>query len=216
MYGGSMGSIEGPRGWGRPLISMAHMVSLGFDEVRENLIEMVEVMYENAAMRSITQDEKHTVRTLSNNGGKYGWRNTDGSPIRAWVCWEESIAVMGLWAAWKVTGNEHARELALDVARTITKHAFFNENGRWYSCYAVRWDTLEPGRPLPESSYTLKNNPEDNKDIFVYGMQQWMLPSLRILANELPDDPDAERAVEIINYFGVKPSDFNDSAWWAV
>lgn len=216
MYGSSMQSIEGPRGWGRPLISLAHMVSLGFDEVRDNLIEMVEVMYNNAALRHIEQDEAHSVRTLSNNGGKYGWRNDDGSPIRAWVCWEESIAVMGLWAAWRVTGNEHAKELALDVARTITKHAFFKNNDHWFSCYAVRWNTLDPGMPMPESSYTLTLNPEDNKDVYVYGMHQWLLPSLRILANQFSDDADSKRAAEIINFFGIRPVDFNDSAWWAV
>lgn len=216
LFGQPNGSISSPRGWGRPLLSMAHMVSLGFNEVKDNLNEMVEVMYKGASMMKLPQDESLTVRTLSNDGAKYGWNNLDGSPIRAWVCWEESIAAMGLWAAWKVTGNTHAKELALEVAKTITRHAFFKENNRWYACYAVRWDSDNPGLPLPESSYRLTAIAEDNKDVMVYGMQQWLLPSVRLVLSEMPDSEEALIASKIVNYFGPKPADFNDSAWWAV
>lgn len=217
LFGPPNGTVSSPRGWGRPLLSMAHMVSLGFNEVKSNLIEMVGVMYKGASMMKIpVNDESLSVRTLSNDGFKYGWNNLDGSPIRAWICWEESIAAMGLWAAWKVTGDERAKELALEVSKTITKHAFFKENNRWYACYAVRWDSETPGLPLPESCYKLTAIPEDNKDVMVYGMQQWLLPSLRLVVDQLPDSEEAIRASEIINFFGPRPADFNDSAWWAV
>lgn len=217
LFGRPKGSVSSPRGWGRPLLSMAHMVSLGFNEVKNNLIEMVDVMSEGASLNFIPSDDKeHTVRTLSNDGFKYGWNDKEGNPIRAWVCWEESIAVMGLWAAWKVTGYDKAKVLALEVAKTITKHAFFKENNRFYACYAVRWDTEDPGMPMPASSYKNYPIPEDNKDVMVYGMEQWLLPSLRIVASELPGTPEASLASQIINYYGSKPANFNDSAWWAV
>lgn len=210
-------SIETPRGWGRPLLSLAHAVSLGFTEVIPDLNEMVEIMHKYASMNFIPKDGIRTVRTLSNNGQKYGWRNTDGSVIRAWVCWEETIAAMGLYAAYRVTGNLKALELALEIAETTARHAFFKtQDGRWYACYCVRWDTTDPGKPLPDSAYRLTATEADNKDVVVYGMQQWMLPALRILLRESPNSPVAPRAREIVNFFGVRPGDFNDACWWAV
>jgi len=218
IYGRPKGSISSPRGWGRPLISMAHMLSLGFNEVAPLVSEIVDVMYEGASLNFIpTDDLEHTVKTLSNDGFKYGWNDINGNPIRAWVCWEEAIAVMGLWAVYTATGNQKARDLALQVARTITKHAFFKENNAWYACYAVRWNQDDPGMPLDSSCYKLMANPEDNKDVFVYGMQRWMIPALRILYDVLPvTDPDSKRAMEIMSFFGIRPTTFEDSAWWAV
>lgn len=210
-------SIETPRGWGRPLLSMSHMISLGYGEMITEVNEMVDIMDKYASMNFISQDEAHTVRTLSNNGQKYGWRNTDGSVIRAWVCWEEAIAVMGLYAAYRVTGNLKAKRLALEIAETLTRHAFFKANdNRWYSCYCVRWDTTDPGKPLPDSAYRLTATEAENKDVVVYGMQQWMLPALRILLREEPNNLVSARAREIVNFFGARPADFNDACWWAV
>jgi hypothetical protein len=209
------GSIESPRGWGRPLIAMAHLVSLGFDEVGEYMMDMVETMYKNAALRGLPNDKLHTVRTLSRWGQKYGWTDGSGKPITAWVCWEEAIAVMGLWAAYKVSGSAHARELALDIARTIAKHGFFKaSDSNWYSCYCVKFNEADYGIPLPDSSYNLDPN---SKEVVVYGMHRWMLPALRLLvANITTSDPDFNRATNIINFFGSQPADFADSGWWAV
>ena len=209
------GPVGSPRGWGRPLISMAHLYSLGFTDVLPIINKHVDYLFRNASMRSIPIDSERTVRVLFDEGSKYGWVYPDGSPIRAWICWEESIAAMGLWAVWKTLGNQKAKILALDIARTITKHAFFqNEDGRWYSAYCVRWDPMSPGKPLPDSSYNLDPN---NTDVVVYGMQDWLLPSLRILMSEIPSqDPDYIRAQEIVDYFGAQPTNVLQSGWWAV
>jgi hypothetical protein len=208
------GSIESPRGWGRPLIAMAHLVSLGFDEVGEYMADMIETMYTNAAYKNLPNDKLHTVRTLSRWGQKYGWTDGSGKPITAWVCWEEAIAVMGLWAAHKVTGSAHAKEMALEIARTITKHGFFKAaDSNWYSCYCVRFNEADYGIPLPDSSYNLDPN---SKEVVVYGMHRWMLPAVKLLvANTTSLDPDYNRATNIINFFG-SPANLADSGWWAV
>ena len=205
-------SIEAPRGWGRPLLSMAHAVSLGFKELLPDLNEMVDVMHSCASMYKIPQTPDRTVRTLSNNGFKYGWLDSQGKQIRAWVCWEESIAAIGLWAAYKVTGNRKALDLAIEIGRTLTKHAFFKSGSTWYACYCVRWDTNNPGLPLPASSYNLDPN---NKDVVVYGMQQWMLASLMIYVMNGTDTNDIARAKEILRFFNL-PKNYDDSAWLAV
>jgi hypothetical protein len=219
LYGPPIGSIGSPRGWGRPLLSMAHAHSLGFTEATAYMNEMVNIMYNGASMMALPQTERHTVRTLSNNGGKYGWVDAQGQPIRAWVCWEEAIAAIGLWAVYRATKNEKAKYLAGEIGKTIAKHAFFKaQDNKWYACYSVRWDTQNPGIPLPDSAYRLTARPEDNKDVFVYGMQQWMLPALRIFLRLETDgnNPDIQRAVEIINFFGPMPRSYNDAAWWAI
>jgi hypothetical protein len=210
-------SIETPRGWGRPLLSLSHLVSLGYGEMVAEVNEMVDVMYKYASLRKLPKDGIHTVRTLSNNGFKYGWVDSSGKMIRAWVCWEETIAAIGLYAAYRVTGNLKALELALEIAETVTRHGFFKAtDNRWYSCYCVRWDTNDPGKPLPDSAYRLSAKESDNLDLVVYGMHQWMLPALRILLREAPNNPVAARAREIVNFFGVKPANFDDACWWAV
>jgi len=198
---------------------MAHAHSLGFTEATAYMNEMVNIMYNGASMMALPQTERHTVRTLSNNGSKYGWVDAQGRSIRAWVCWEEAIAAIGLWAVYRATKNEKAKYLAEQIGRTITKHAFFKaEDNKWYACYSVRWDTQNPGIPLPDSAYRLTARPEDNKDVFVYGMQQWMLPAVRIFlrleANG--NNPDIQRATEILNFFGPTPRSYGDSAWWAI
>jgi hypothetical protein len=128
------------------------------------------------------------------------------------VCWEESIAAIGLWAAYQVTGNRKAQELALEIGRTLAKHAFFKSGSTWYACYCVRWDTNNPGLPLPASSYNLDPN---NKDVVVYGMQQWMLAPLMLYAQHGADVNDIARAKEILRFFNL-PKNYDDSAWLAV
>lgn len=210
------GPVGSPRGWGRPLISLAHLYTLGFTEVLPIINKHVDYLYRFASMRFIPQSPELSVRVLFDQGSKYGWVDNQGNPIRAWVCWEEAIAAMGLWAVWTAIGNFKARDLALEISRTITKHAFFMDEstGNWHSAYCVRWDATSPGKPLPDSSYNLD---PANKDVFVYGMQNWLIPCLKILTSmAAPQDPDSIRANEIMDFFGRTPQTQEQAAWWAV
>ena len=151
--------IGAPRGWGRPLLSLSHMLALGFNDVRPMINFYVDYLYRNASMFKIPQTPQHSVRTIASNGGKYGWKELSGNDIRAWVPWEESILVIGLYAIYNTTGNTKALQLALEISKTISKHAFFKSGQNWFACYAVRWDASNPGIPLPDSSYVLTNPP---------------------------------------------------------
>jgi len=198
------------------LISLAHLYTLGFTEVLPIINKHVDYLYRFASMRFIPQSPELSVRVLFDQGSKYGWVDNQGNPIRAWVCWEEAIAAMGLWAVWTAIGNFKARDLALEISRTITKHAFFMDEstGNWHSAYCVRWDATSPGKPLPDSSYNLD---PANKDVFVYGMQNWLIPCLKILTSmAAPQDPDSIRANEIMDFFGRTPQTQEQAAWWAV
>jgi len=205
-------SIETPRAWGRVLLSMAHAVSLGFTNILPEMNEMVDVMFNCAAMNKLQKTPDRSVRTLSNNGAKYGWVDAQGRAIRAWVCWEESIAAIGLWAVYEATNNMKAKELALEISKTITKHAFFKVGSNWHACYAVRWQTENPGVPLPSSSYNLNSV---NFDVNVYGMQQWMAACLIIVSRYSANKDESSRADQILNYFNF-PKNYDDSCWTAI
>jgi len=208
----TIGYVPTPRGVGRVLQSLSHMYSLGFSDVLPIINRYVNAVWDNASFNNLPSGSNRTVRVLRDTGGKYGWLDSNGNAIRAWVCWEEAIASMGLWAVWQATGNARARDISLILAETVAKHAFFKTNeGQWRACYAVRWDPNNPGIPFPENSYLTATN----DDVYVYSMQRWMLPSLRILSRWTEDEALKSRCDEVITYFGP-PQNVNDAAWWAV
>lgn len=208
----TIGYMPTPRGVGRVLQSLAHMYTLGFNDVLPIINRYVNAVWDNASFNKLPAGEDRTVRVLRDSGSKYGWLDSNGNVIRAWVCWEEAIASMGLWAVWQATGNTRARDISLILAETVAKHAFFKTNeGQWRACYAVRWDPNTPGIPLPETSYLTATN----DDVYAYSMQRWMLPSLRILSGWTEDEALKSRCDEVITYFGP-PQNVNDAAWWAV
>tara|TARA_R110000868_G_scaffold13711_1_gene63531 strand:- start:7694 stop:9727 length:2034 start_codon:yes stop_codon:yes gene_type:complete len=209
------GPVGSPRGWGRPLMSVCKLYSLGYTDLLPLINKWVDYLYVHASMTNLPKDSTRSVKVLSDAGSKYGWLYPNGTSVRAWICWEESIAGMGLWAAYKATGNIRARELALEIGRTICKHGFFKakEDGRWYSAYAVRWDADNPGIPMPDTSYNL--NPA-NTDVYVYGMHDWMIPSLRILLKNIDNtDPLWSRTTEILSFFGSTATP-EQSNWWSI
>jgi len=208
----TIGYMPTPRGVGRVLQSLAHMYTLGFNDVLPIINRYVNAVWDNASFNKLPAGEDRTVRVLRDSGSKYGWLDSNGNAIRAWVCWEEAIASMGLWAVWQATGNTRARDISLILAETVANHAFFKTNeGQWRACYAVRWDPNNPGIPFPENSYLTATN----DDVYVYSMQRWMLPSLKILSRWTEDEALKSRCDEVITYFGP-PQNVNDAAWWAV
>jgi hypothetical protein len=167
-----------------------------------------------ASMQLILDDPTRPVRVLSDNEAKYGWTEPGSTVmIRAWLPWQESIAVIGLAAVYELFGDERARTLAIESAKTIARYGFFQVGDDWHYCYAVRWRTDEPGMPLPPSAYNLN---EPNYDVFVTGAtRRWTIPALKILTRLDPNSPHAALAAEIIAAEGP-PMSWDDSCWWAV
>lgn len=203
------------RGWGRPLISVCKLIHLGYDELIPTVNKWVDYLWRNAAFRRDGKSKLYSLDTVNvsfDGGSKYGWLYPNGNSVVAWICWEEAILVEGLWAAYKATNNWNAANMALVIARTIAKYGFFKakEDGKWYSCYAVRSTGLTP---LDPSLYTL--NPAST-DVYVYGMHDWMLPALRILFKNMEsNDPDYARVSEILAFFGPAKTT-EQSNWWSI
>jgi hypothetical protein len=166
-----------------------------------------------AAFRTIADDETHTVHPLSSNESKYGWTQ-DGKLIRCWLPWQESIAIMGFYAA-RMVGIDVPDDLILKPARTIANHGIYRDvQGRWRVCYAVRWRTDDAGAPLPDSSYPALGG--HNSDVWAKDVNPWwVLPAIKILQRLAPDDPVSTRVSEILDWFGP-PKDWTAARWMAV
>lgn len=210
---GAPGSgLGAPRGWGRVLYARLQGVAAGFHDFAVLAREIVQAAAVQASYTTLPVTDAATVRVLSSGEEKYGWKDQQGQPIRCWLPWQEAIAVVAFYAAWKVLAMPEARDLALTAARTIARHAYFKVGDQWHVCYGVRWRTDAPGEPLPDSAYNLT---QPNYDVFVTGMQRWTNPALKVLLALEPDAPEAARAREILAHYGPAKS-WDDACWGAV
>lgn len=154
-----------PRGQGRLMISMAHLISIGYNELIPRLERLVRFNCEAASFRLPQSDPQSTlpdatIKVIAYNGFKKTWNyandpqdganesilsnlteqpigwppsdpggTTVNGRVPAWVTWEHSIAVMGLWACWLTPqlSNQirlQAKETALIVAKTIINEGY--------------------------------------------------------------------------------------------
>ncbi len=125
--------------------------------------------------------------------------------------WQESIACMGYYAGWRVTGDIRYKDLALALARTITRWAFFKDSTGWHVCTGVPWND---GNPLDPGFYYMGNPGLPIGD----GLHSWTVPACVILlAPDPTDGPDSVRAQEILQQvYGGGFSKWAHSAWLAV
>lgn len=205
--------IASPRDWGRTELAWSHYAACGFTRAKELLARSLEHVLAGAALNRTPNDVTHTVRVLADNEQKYGWTDGSGQLIRCWLPWQEGIAAIGLWGAWKQLGDSRARDLAVAISETIVRHGFFTDaQGRWWTCYAVRWRTDDPGVPLPLALY--QPGEGSNGDVFTYGIERWMLGAVRLAALHSADEQVRSRANALLLAFPVK--DWADSCWRAI
>lgn len=191
--------VSSPRGWGRMLVSLCHAYDAGVgrrDLLRGQITELVQHMSIAASFRNIaSSDPERTVRVLSDNEAKYGWVDAQGKLVRCWLPWQESIACMGLYAAWRAFRQYDAEELCVTVASTIARHAWLPD-GRLV--YGMAWDD---GRP--------------STNVNIGGMSpSWVLPALQILLHFDPRSEAAEMARARIAQHPLLT--WRDSCWRAV
>src|SRR5262249_20772229 len=98
-------------------------------------------------------DPTHPIRVLG-IGSDPTFLDPQGNRSPAIIVWEHSIAAMGYYAMWRVTGEQAMHDLAVEMARLVVEFCIFQENGQWIACTAVRYQ-LAPheGEALPPSAY---------------------------------------------------------------
>lgn len=136
----------------------------------------------------------------------------NGVSVDAWN-WEHGLAVIHLYAAWRVSRDPALLDAVKQIARTIVRYGTFQEAGAWHICDAVAW--LPNGEPLPESDYRL-----DSTLVVVTrsGVATWVLPAVLVfIETHAADDPDMARARAIATAFGAdRPAvDTRVAEWWA-
>jgi len=196
------------RAIGRLLMSKANQIHLGFPEATASMMATFNAAYQFAHFRG--QPLSNPVKVINvDNPAKYGWVDANGTQIAGWVAWQESIALMGFYAVYKVTNDPRCLELIEAVSRTIINHAFFKIGNDWGCAYSVRWNS---GQPLPESSY---NYNQPNYDIAADGIVRWTIPAVKLHVKLFPSSPDVVRANEILAALG-NVQNVADATWWAI
>jgi hypothetical protein len=208
--------LDSPRGEGRVLLSNCNQFWLGFLDARTFIERTINACYEGAMMRSVPPEAP--VKTLGGNEtAKYGWNGADGRPIVGWQGWQETIAAIGFLAAHRMTGNQRARELALDISRTCVTECFYRWSGggdptQWWHVYATRWRSEAPGQAMPPGAFYPV---QPNFDIWTDGAADyWTECSARIfLLLASPSEPAYAKALELA---AAQPNGWQQARWWAV
>lgn len=110
-----------------------------------------------------------------------------------WNPWQEALAAVGFGAAWRITGNEHARLLAEQLAQNVVVHGW-RVDGRCMVALAMRW---HDGDPIPADKL---DDPTEVDWPKSSGFAEWALPAVeiaRVAALANGDRVLAERAAEI-------------------
>jgi hypothetical protein len=133
------------------------------------------------------------------------------------IVWEHSIAVMGFYAGWRVTGDVRYRDMAAEVAKLILNHCIFQENGRWVACTAVRYlQGAQEGDPLPPTSYRSVGSPDVH--VGAYSFWDWILPAVLIGRDLFRNDPAmvARCNAMLTDVAPNGPIRWEQAEWWAV
>lgn len=214
---GLYSGVGSPRGWGRPLVSLCHAASIPrFRAAAEPLVrQMVADMWRARAYGGYQDGTDGQVLVLSDAEAKYGWLDTEGRLIRAWLGWQESIALLGLFGAWQQFAIPEARQMILDVAPTIARWAFYRgTDGRLYHCYAVAVDPLRRGVAPPREAFT-----PGQPNLLVYtdgSCSSWTVTALHILLRmDGVSAADVAKCKEIIAAFGP-PAGWQHACWWSL
>ncbi|MEZ5963881.1 MAG: hypothetical protein R3F56_08565 [Planctomycetota bacterium] len=124
---------------------------------------------------------------------------------RYWNPWQEAIAVMGLGAVHRLTGDARARELAAGLGTNVVRHGFKVDEREAVIATAIVW---RDGAPIPEPELLA-----GDKAVVVwsYGtaFSEWALPAVALTAIYAAEDGDeatAARAREILDRLRRKPS----------
>ena len=204
----SPGRPGAPRAQGRLLMVWANWLLLldgpAREKVRANMDRRLENALRSWSGKGLSDDKVRVIKGNVNDARVI-------KDVDAWMPWQENIACMGYFAGWRVTGDERYRDLAIALARAVTRGAFFKDANGWHVCTGVPWNG---GEPLGSAFYYAGNLGLLISD----GFHSWTAASCAILLELDPTDgPDTVKAQAILNHFyGGGFKNWADSSWLAV
>jgi hypothetical protein len=113
-----------------------------------------------------------------------------------WNPWQDALAAVGFGAAFRVTGNPHARELAEELALNVVRYGWLLTDQACEIAIAMRW---QDGVPLTEAQ-RMSNDPTVLHWAFGTAYSEWSIAACeiaRVAALARGDTHLAERAAAI-------------------
>lgn len=134
------GMRASPRSVGRLALTRANQVWLGFKDAEASLRAGIKASVDGSYFATLPKDRP--VRTLGGyEEAKYGWRNSDGSPIIGWQPWQEAIAIIGIAAAAKALNDVALLDVAKSLAKVVTENGWSPDGSSLLHAYAIRWNS---------------------------------------------------------------------------
>lgn len=212
--------MDSPRGEGRMFLAWANGLLLLDDplerqELATRIGERIANVQNHWPGRLFVNNPNKPVRVLT-VGLDGSFVDPQNNRIPAIIVWEHGIAALGLFAAWRVTGDQRIRDIAAEISKTVVNHCIYQEpSGNWVACTAVRYlQGAQEGDALPASSYYT-----GSPDIHVgVDFTVWIMPAVLVCRELWQNDP---ALVARCNAFLADrapngPTDWDQSQWWAL
>ena len=212
--------MDSPRAEGRLQMAWANMLLLMENPAErqallQNMLQRIQAVMNRWPGGQFVGNPHKPIRAMwvGSSPGFLEPGTTDRVP--AIIVWEHSIAVMGFYAAWRVTGDQRFHDMAKEVSTLIVQHCCFLENGNWVVPTGIRYlQGDREGDRLPQSSYYT-----GSPDIHVTPFLQWILPSI-LICRELHRGNNPARVARcdaiLQNVAPHGPADWQTAEWWAV
>lgn len=200
--------------WANMLLLMDHPVRR--QELRQAMLDRIQTVMNVWPGRQFVGNPNKPIRAMYVGTAPGFYEPGTQNYVPSIIVWEHSIAVMGFFAAWRVTGDQRFFDMAREVSRLIVERCVFQQNGQWIAATAVRYlQGASEGDALPASSYYV-----GSPDVFVgLSFWRWILPAV-LVCREIHTGVDpalVARCNSILQ--GVAPNgpaDWLAAEWWAI
>lgn len=211
--------MDSPRAEGRLGIAWANMLLLldspaDRASLRAHVAARTQAIQNSWLGRNFVGNPQKPIRVLA-TGSDPTFLEPNGTRTPAIIVWEHSIAVMGFYALYRVTGDQQLHDLAADISKVIVNNCIYQDSGHWVACTAVRYlEGAQEGDALPAANYY-----SGSPDIHVgVNFWTWILPSVLICRDLHPNDTAlVARCNAMLNDVAPNgPDSWQNAEWWAV
>jgi hypothetical protein len=212
--------MDTPRAEGRLLMAWANMYLLMDNPgeraaLRATMLQRLATIQTRWRGAPFVNNPNKPIRALD-VGSDGTFLEQSGERVPAIITWEHSIAVMGFFAAWRVTGEQGFLDMAREISRLIVNYCIFYENNQWVAATAVRYqERFREGDALPASTY-YTGSPDVHVGISFW---VWILPSV-LIGREVWTGLDPQLVARCNSIIAARapngPSNWLDAEWWAV
>jgi len=178
--GWSTNGIDSSRGIGRSLLSLSwHYLLTGREDMRNHMAERIrQCISQQWAGRNVGPVRPVTTAAPDS-------RIIGNYPF--WRPWEDALAIVGLEAAYRVTGQPEARAIARASAKSLFTYGWRAVGNGAEIATGLRWK--EDGQPLSAAEYA---DPEQAVWSQGVGFEMWAMPAAKLARQWAIEDGDED------------------------